>query len=231
MARRCGGHDDHARPADRRRLVERRRPRAAPRPRHRRARRRSRERPKERAALWQAFTDAGVVSGDAPQPGETDPAVDAAIGFVARAPGPLAIVPLEDIVGTTEQPNLPGTIDQHPNWRRRFRLPADQILKQPAAERRLRRLNVHAQGARRDAARDPAAAVPQGLHLRRCRSAGALLRRPRHQPSLRLADHHGARRLDARLRRHRSDAGEPRAGRRGGACAGWSMRCGASRWA
>jgi 4-alpha-glucanotransferase len=98
-------------------------------------------RPKERAALWQAFTDTGVVTGDAPQPSDTDPVVDAAIGFVARAPGPLAIVPLEDIVGTTEQPNLPGTIDQHPNWRRRFTLPADQILKQPAAERRLRKLN------------------------------------------------------------------------------------------
>lgn len=99
------------------------------------------ERPKERAALWQAFTDAGVVSGGAPQPIDTDPIVDAAIDFVARAPGPLAIVPLEDIVGATEQPNLPGTIDQHPNWRRRFKLPADQILKQPAVERRLRRLN------------------------------------------------------------------------------------------
>jgi 4-alpha-glucanotransferase len=99
------------------------------------------DRPKERDALWQAFTDANVVTGDAPPPNDPSPVVDAAIGFVARAPGPLAIVPLEDIVGTTEQPNLPGTIDQHPNWRRRFKLPADQILKQPAAERRLRRLN------------------------------------------------------------------------------------------
>lgn len=98
-------------------------------------------RPKERASLWQAFTEADVISGDAPPPTDTDPIVDAAIGFVARAPGPLAIVPLEDIVGTTEQPNLPGTTDQHPNWRRRFKLPADQILKQPTAERRLRRLN------------------------------------------------------------------------------------------
>jgi 4-alpha-glucanotransferase len=98
-------------------------------------------RPDERAALWQAFSDADVVTGDAPPPTDTDPVVDAAIGFVARAPGPLAIVPLEDIVGTTEQPNLPGTIDQHPNWRRRFTLPADQLLKQPAAERRLKLLN------------------------------------------------------------------------------------------
>jgi 4-alpha-glucanotransferase len=99
------------------------------------------DRPTERTALWQAFIEAGVANGDAPSATDTDPAVDAAIGFVAGAPGPLAIVPLEDIVGTTEQPNLPGTIDQHPNWRRRFRLPADQILNQPAAERRLCRLN------------------------------------------------------------------------------------------
>jgi 4-alpha-glucanotransferase len=99
------------------------------------------DRPNERTALWQAFTEANVVTGDAPPPTDTDPIVDAAVGFVARAPGPLAIVPLEDIVGTTEQPNLPGTIDQHPNWRRRFTLPADQILKQPAAERRLKLLN------------------------------------------------------------------------------------------
>jgi len=99
------------------------------------------DRPKERAALWQAFSEAGVAAGDAPDPADTDPVVDAAIGFVARAPGQLAIVPLEDIVGTTEQPNLPGTIDQHPNWRRRFKLPADRILKEPAAERRLRRLD------------------------------------------------------------------------------------------
>jgi 4-alpha-glucanotransferase len=96
-------------------------------------------RPAERAALWQAFSEADVACG--PMPDDTDPVVDAAIGFVSQAPGPLAIVPLEDIMGTVEQPNLPGTIDQHPNWRRRFRLPADQLLSQPAAERRLRRLN------------------------------------------------------------------------------------------
>jgi 4-alpha-glucanotransferase len=106
------------------------------------------DRPKERIALWRAFSEGGVAAGDAPQSSDTDPVVDAAIGFVARAPGSLTIVPLEDIAGTTEQPNLPGTIDQHPNWRRRLRLPADQILKQPAAERRLRRLNGHRPGRR-----------------------------------------------------------------------------------
>ena len=99
------------------------------------------QRPHDRDLLWRTFIEAGVASGPMPGVEETDPAVDAAIGFVARAPGPLAIVPLEDIMGVAEQPNLPGTIDQHPNWRRRFRLPADQLLQQPDAERRLRRLN------------------------------------------------------------------------------------------
>jgi 4-alpha-glucanotransferase len=98
-------------------------------------------RPEQRQALWQAFTAAGAATGSPPEPQDSDRAVDAAIGFVARSPGPLTLVPLEDIVGTPEQPNLPGTTDQHPNWRRRLRLPADEILEHPDAERRLRRLN------------------------------------------------------------------------------------------
>ena len=95
------------------------------------------QRPAERTALWQAFTDAGVVNGTPPPADDTDPVVDAAVEFVAQAPGPLAIVPLEDVMGVAEQPNLPGTTDEHPNWRRRFRLPVDQMLRQPAAEKRL----------------------------------------------------------------------------------------------
>ena len=37
-----------------------------------------------------------------------------------------------------------------------------------------------------------APAIPSRLHLRRCRGAGALFRAAGHQPSLRLADRHGA---------------------------------------
>jgi 4-alpha-glucanotransferase len=104
------------------------------------------QRPRERDALWRTFGEAGVVSGPMPQSWDSDPVVDAAIDFVARAPGPLAIVPLEDIMGVPDQPNLPGTIDEHPNWRRRFAQPADRMLHQPTAERRLRRLNQRRPG-------------------------------------------------------------------------------------
>ena len=45
----------------------------------------------------------------------------AALRSVARSRAPLAIVPLEDAVGTHAQVNLPGTMNEHPNWRRRLR--------------------------------------------------------------------------------------------------------------
>ncbi len=99
-------------------------------------------RPAERTALWDAFTDDGIVSGAEPATDDTDPVVDAAIDFVAQAPGPLAIVPLEDIMGVAEQPNLPGTTDQHPNWRRRFQLPVHEMLRQPTAGKRLQLLKT-----------------------------------------------------------------------------------------
>ena len=65
------------------------------------------------------------------------PAVDAAIGFTARSPAPLALIPIEDISGLAEQPNVPGTIDEHPNWRRRLDRPAAEVLGTPDAKRRL----------------------------------------------------------------------------------------------
>ncbi|MGH8572629.1 MAG: 4-alpha-glucanotransferase, partial [Gammaproteobacteria bacterium] len=49
----------------------------------------------------------------------------------------LAIVPLEDIAGVAEQPNLPGTVDQHPNWRRRLPQAVEPLLASEPAVRRL----------------------------------------------------------------------------------------------
>ena len=78
-----------------------------------------------------------------PSTESTDPVVDAAVEFVAQAPGPLAIVPLEDIMGTTEQPNLPGTIDEHPNWRRRLEPPAREMFEAPAVRHRIDIIRRH----------------------------------------------------------------------------------------
>jgi 4-alpha-glucanotransferase len=46
--------------------------------------------------------------------------VEAWPAFVAASASPLALLPAEDALGLMEQPNLPGTVDGHPNWRRRL---------------------------------------------------------------------------------------------------------------
>ncbi len=98
------------------------------------------QRPRDRAALWRACVKAGVAEGAVPPPDDPTPAVDAALGFVASSPSPLAIVPIEDVLGLSEQPNLPGTIDEHPNWRRRLTQPVDKLLKPMPVRGRLERL-------------------------------------------------------------------------------------------
>jgi 4-alpha-glucanotransferase len=42
-------------------------------------------------------------------------------------------VQLDDLAGELEQPNLPGTIAEHPNWRRRCPLPVDAVTRSPLA--------------------------------------------------------------------------------------------------
>jgi 4-alpha-glucanotransferase len=68
--------------------------------------------------------------------------VDAAIDYVASAPTPLALIPLEDLLGADEAPNLPGTIDVHPNWQRRYPATADGLFARTAVRRRLERLGA-----------------------------------------------------------------------------------------
>ncbi|HST43637.1 MAG TPA: 4-alpha-glucanotransferase, partial [Luteimonas sp.] len=51
------------------------------------------------------------------------------VRFAALGPSPLALLPAEDALALVEQPNLPGTVDQHPNWRRRLPSPLpDDVL-------------------------------------------------------------------------------------------------------
>ena len=94
------------------------------------------ERQRDRRRLWRAFTAAQVAEGSAPASEDPAPVVDAALAFVASSPAPLMLAPLEDLLGLAEQPNLPGTIDQHPNWRRRLEPPAAKLFDDPAVARR-----------------------------------------------------------------------------------------------
>ena len=48
--------------------------------------------------------------------------------YLARTSSWLAAVQLEDLADELEQANLPGTIDEHPNWRRRLSRAFDEVL-------------------------------------------------------------------------------------------------------
>jgi 4-alpha-glucanotransferase len=65
--------------------------------------------------------------------------------LLARSPARIRLATLEDLTGAVDRPNVPGTVTEHPNWRRRLPVRVDDLDRQP-----LVRASVHAfQGARR----------------------------------------------------------------------------------
>jgi 4-alpha-glucanotransferase len=68
--------------------------------------------------------------------GGDDPAAAAALAahrWLARTPAALVLAQLEDLELTDLQVNLPGTVDEHPNWRRRTATTLADLLTSPLA--------------------------------------------------------------------------------------------------
>jgi 4-alpha-glucanotransferase len=95
------------------------------------------QRARDRGALWHAMRDAGCIPRGAPEEAPRDAPIEDVLRFVARTPSPLMLVAAEDVLGVAEQPNLPGTVDEHPNWRRRLDVNAGQLFDGEAARRRV----------------------------------------------------------------------------------------------
>ena len=65
---------------------------------------------------------------------EEDVAV-AAHAALAAAPSMLVTAALDDLMGAEHRPNVPGTIDEHPNWRIPLPVPLDDLAELPLADR------------------------------------------------------------------------------------------------
>jgi (1->4)-alpha-D-glucan 1-alpha-D-glucosylmutase len=83
------------------------------------------ERPRLRASLAAAFREAGVMDADT---GEAVPPVKAAHAFLARTPCRMLIVNPDDVLDERRQANVPGTVDEHPNWRYRLAVEVEELF-------------------------------------------------------------------------------------------------------
>jgi 4-alpha-glucanotransferase len=71
-----------------------------------------------------------------------DVANQVCVDYVLDSPAQLALIPIEDALGRTEQPNLPGTVHGYPNWRHRLPVASDEALQSA-----LHRMDQRQQGA------------------------------------------------------------------------------------
>ncbi len=99
-------------------------------------------------AGWRSFSDLALKRSLGIDPGESDDArwhaltmlsdvlrrhaIDrhdlyAVAAFLARTRSRLLAISLEDLLGVVDQPNIPGTVNEHPNWRQRLPLALGEI--------------------------------------------------------------------------------------------------------
>src|SRR5262249_38359070 len=99
-----------------------------------------------------------------------DASAAGAHAFLARTPSKLLMVQPEDVFELVEQANLPGTVDQHPNWRRKLpvsleRWKSDSRVQRLAATLAERAVNKESSGGRGSAPkRIPVATYRLQLH-------------------------------------------------------------------
>ncbi len=87
----------------------------------------------ERAELLELLRAEGLLAGGEDQ--DEDAVVVAMHALLARSPCRLRLVSPYDLVGEVRQPNLPGTVDEYPNWRLPLPLTLEQLRTAPLVAR------------------------------------------------------------------------------------------------
>ncbi|MFL6652387.1 MAG: malto-oligosyltrehalose synthase, partial [Sulfurifustaceae bacterium] len=75
----------------------------------------------------------GVTVDPASTPEMTPALAEAVYSYIARSPAKVAMLAIEDALGEECQPNLPGTVHEYPNWRRKLALETEEIVKNARA--------------------------------------------------------------------------------------------------
>jgi 4-alpha-glucanotransferase len=102
-------------------------------------------------AGWRSFADLKIKRSLGIDPGESDDArwhaltmlddvlrrhaihdndLYAIAAFLSKTRSRLLAISLEDLLGVIDQPNIPGTVDEHPNWRQRLPVAVSDIVQE-----------------------------------------------------------------------------------------------------
>jgi len=106
-------------------------------------------RQQDREKMVQAFAREGLLPENFPAHGplsdsDAEALTLAAHRYLASARSKLLMVQIEDVLALESQMNVPGTTDQHPNWRTRFPVDVETFL----ADKRLKNLAAALAGCR-----------------------------------------------------------------------------------
>ncbi|HUP98314.1 MAG TPA: malto-oligosyltrehalose synthase [Usitatibacter sp.] len=108
------------------------------------------DRASARAALVELLAREGLLDGAHATDGPADDALGEAVqALLARTQSAVMVVQMEDVLGLKEQANLPGTVTEHPNWRRKLPVPLEGWARDERV-RGLARLLSDVRGARRN---------------------------------------------------------------------------------
>ncbi|MHB9074240.1 MAG: 4-alpha-glucanotransferase [Desulfobaccales bacterium] len=98
-------------------------------------------RDEDRRLLLAALRGRGLLPEDAVLDSSSVDLREAVLTYLAQSQAALMEVRLEEIFGVAEQQNLPGTTQEHPNWRLKLPLTLDQMIQDPEPARIAARLN------------------------------------------------------------------------------------------
>ena len=98
-------------------------------------------RPLDRNALLAAMKDYGLMNGEFASMNETEQRHFLSIAvqrFLAESNSAIQLIPLEDALELEEQVNIPGTVEEHANWKRKLPLMIDEFWQDSSVDELIR---------------------------------------------------------------------------------------------
>lgn len=93
-------------------------------------------RARDKKLILDALAEQGLFDAEGAEDADMSPELCAAIyAYLSRTPCRIVLASLDDLLGAVEQANMPGTVDQHPNWVRKLPVLIEDLDGSPAFQK------------------------------------------------------------------------------------------------